>query len=131
MSNVLDKQLFQEMYKGKPPWDIGKPQSVFVEAADQIDGSDLDAGCGSAENALFFAARGWGLFQRQGTAGRRPATRLAPGTPRRLLQWLAGRIDPRGQHARGFGEGGIVTNAHAKTRFAIDDTRRRAGRPAW
>lgn len=58
MSNLPDKELFQEMYKGKPPWDIGRPQSVFVEAADQITGSVLDAGCGTGENALFFAARG-------------------------------------------------------------------------
>jgi cyclopropane fatty-acyl-phospholipid synthase-like methyltransferase len=58
MTNVPDKELFQEMYKGKPPWDIGRPQSVFVEAADQITGSVLDAGCGTGENALFFAARG-------------------------------------------------------------------------
>ncbi|HQU46841.1 MAG: SAM-dependent methyltransferase, partial [Planctomycetia bacterium 21-64-5] len=49
---------FQEIYQGKAPWDIGRPQSIFVEAADQIAGSVLDAGCGTGENALFFAARG-------------------------------------------------------------------------
>jgi cyclopropane fatty-acyl-phospholipid synthase-like methyltransferase len=58
MSNVPDKQHFEESYRGKPPWDIGKPQRAFVEAADQITGSVLDAGCGTGENALFFAARG-------------------------------------------------------------------------
>jgi len=58
MSNVPDKERFQEIYQGKPPWDIGKPQRAFVEAADQITGSVLDAGCGTGENALFFAARG-------------------------------------------------------------------------
>lgn len=58
MSNTHDKERFQEHYRGKPPWDIGKPQNAFVEAADQIAGSVLDAGCGTGENALFFAGRG-------------------------------------------------------------------------
>lgn len=58
MSNAPDKKRFQEHYRGKPPWDIGKPQTAFVQAADQITGSILDAGCGTGENALFFAGRG-------------------------------------------------------------------------
>ena len=58
MSDVPDKERFQEIYQGRPPWDIGKPQSAFIGAADQITGSVLDAGCGTGENALFFAARG-------------------------------------------------------------------------
>ncbi len=55
---IPDKDRFQEAYQGKPPWDIGKPQPVFVRAADQVIGSILDAGCGTGENALFFAERG-------------------------------------------------------------------------
>jgi len=31
---------------------------VFIEAANQVQGSVLDAGCGTGENALFFANRG-------------------------------------------------------------------------
>lgn len=58
MSNVPDKDLFEQIYLGKPPWDIGKPQPAFVEAAGQITGCVLDAGCGTGENSLFFAARG-------------------------------------------------------------------------
>jgi cyclopropane fatty-acyl-phospholipid synthase-like methyltransferase len=46
------------MYAGKAPWDIGKPQPAFVEVADQVTGAILDAGCGTGENALFFAGRG-------------------------------------------------------------------------
>ena len=53
-----DKERFEQAYDGKAPWDIGKPQPVFVEAARQITGSVLDAGCGTGENALFFAQRG-------------------------------------------------------------------------
>lgn len=52
------KEQFQEAYEGKVPWDIGKPQPVFVQAADQITGSILDRVCGTGENALFFAERG-------------------------------------------------------------------------
>ena len=44
--------------EGKAPWDLGKPQRVFVEAADQITGPVLDAGCGTGDNALFFTERG-------------------------------------------------------------------------
>ena len=53
-----EQDRFQQAYDGKAPWDIGKPQPVFVEAAEQISGSVLDAGCGTGENALFFAQRG-------------------------------------------------------------------------
>jgi SAM-dependent methyltransferase len=59
MPNELPgKERFRQAYQGQAPWDIGKPQRVFVEAADQIEGSVLDVGCGTGENALFFADRG-------------------------------------------------------------------------
>ena len=53
-----DRTAFEEMYTGKAPWDIGKPQPALVRAADQVTGAVLDAGCGTGENALFFAGRG-------------------------------------------------------------------------
>lgn len=56
--NTSEQDRFQQAYDGKAPWDIGKPQPVFVEAAEQITGSVLDVGCGTGENALFFAQRG-------------------------------------------------------------------------
>lgn len=56
------KERFEEAYRNEPPpWDIGKPQKVFVESADRITGSVLDAGCGTGENALFFAQRGYSV----------------------------------------------------------------------
>ena len=58
MSNVQDRATFENFYAGKVPWDIGKPQGPFAAAADQVTGPVLDAGCGTGENALFFAARG-------------------------------------------------------------------------
>jgi len=58
MSTSPDKATFENFYAGKAPWDIGRPQQPFIEAADQITVPILDAGCGTGENALFFAARG-------------------------------------------------------------------------
>ena len=58
MPNVPTKQHFEKAYSGEAPWDIGKPQKEFVAVANQITGSLLDAGCGTGENALFFAERG-------------------------------------------------------------------------
>jgi cyclopropane fatty-acyl-phospholipid synthase-like methyltransferase len=58
MSNVPSRETFESMYTGKAPWDIGRPQRMLVEAADRVTGEILDAGCGTGENALFFAERG-------------------------------------------------------------------------
>jgi SAM-dependent methyltransferase len=57
---------FDEAYRGSPPWDIGRPQAEFMRAAGEGDirGRVLDVGCGTGENALFFAGLGhevWGL----------------------------------------------------------------------
>lgn len=47
-------------HDGPPPWDIGRPQPVFVRLAAEgtLAGSVLDAGCGTGENALHVAALG-------------------------------------------------------------------------
>jgi cyclopropane fatty-acyl-phospholipid synthase-like methyltransferase len=58
MSDDLKRQRFQSAYEGKPPWDLGRPQKPFIEVADQITGTVLDTGCGTGDNALFFAERG-------------------------------------------------------------------------
>ena len=55
---VPDRSTFESLYAGQPPWDIGKPQKAFVDAADRITGSILDAGCGTGDTALFLAGRG-------------------------------------------------------------------------
>jgi cyclopropane fatty-acyl-phospholipid synthase-like methyltransferase len=55
---VPTKETFREMYSQCAPWDIGRPQRDFVEASAQIKGTILDAGCGTGENALYFAERG-------------------------------------------------------------------------
>ena len=58
MTTVPDRTTFEAMYAGQAPWDIGKPQKPFLDVADQITGSVLDAGCGTGDTALFFAGRG-------------------------------------------------------------------------
>jgi cyclopropane fatty-acyl-phospholipid synthase-like methyltransferase len=58
MTPVPERSTFEAMYAGQPPWDIGKPQKPFIDVADQITGTILDAGCGSGDTALFFAGRG-------------------------------------------------------------------------
>ena len=58
MSSVPNRETFESAYAGRAPWDIDGPQKAIVEVADRIAGSILDAGCGTGENALFFAGRG-------------------------------------------------------------------------
>jgi len=55
---VHDRSSFESIYAGQPRWEIGRPQQVFLDVADRINGSILDAGCGTGENALYFASRG-------------------------------------------------------------------------
>jgi cyclopropane fatty-acyl-phospholipid synthase-like methyltransferase len=60
LNKTLSYPDFDESYKGTPPWDIGRPQREFVLAEErgELHGSILDVGCGTGENALFFASRG-------------------------------------------------------------------------
>lgn len=58
MSDVPDKSTFESLYAGQPPWDIGRPQKPFLDVADQITGSVLDAGCGTGDTALVLASLG-------------------------------------------------------------------------
>jgi 2-polyprenyl-3-methyl-5-hydroxy-6-metoxy-1,4-benzoquinol methylase len=55
---IHDRSTFESAYAGKAPWDIGRPQKQFIDMADRITGSVLDAGCGTGDTALFLAGRG-------------------------------------------------------------------------
>src|SRR5215471_6161534 len=57
-SNSIDRATFENLYAGPAPWDIDKPQGPFAAVADRVASPLLDAGCGTGEHALFFAARG-------------------------------------------------------------------------
>jgi hypothetical protein len=52
MPPVLDRSTFESAYAGQAPWDIGRPQKTFVEVADRISGSVLDAGCGTGDRGV-------------------------------------------------------------------------------
>src|ERR1700724_1276220 len=58
MSELPTRETFVSSYSGQAPWDIGRPQPAFLAVADRITGSVLDAGCGTGENALYFAGLG-------------------------------------------------------------------------
>ena len=58
MTTIPDRATFETLYAGQAPWDIGRPQKPFLDVADQISGSVLDAGCGTGDTALFLAGRG-------------------------------------------------------------------------
>jgi len=58
--------LFESVYHGQAPWDIGRPQKEYIqlEQTGEIVGSVLDVGCGTGENALYLAEQGhevWGI----------------------------------------------------------------------
>ena len=61
---------FDEIYLGTPPWEIGRAQETFVRLASEgtITGRVLDAGCGSGENALHIAERGYEVTGIDGAA---------------------------------------------------------------
>lgn len=53
---------FRNAYENRPPWEIGHLQPALAAVADRIQGSILDAGCGTGDCALFFAGRGHDVY---------------------------------------------------------------------
>ena len=51
---------FDSAYSGTPRWDIGRAQAELVRLAEagEIEGSVIDIGCGTGENALYLARLG-------------------------------------------------------------------------
>ncbi|MFX1489810.1 MAG: class I SAM-dependent methyltransferase [Promethearchaeota archaeon] len=56
-----EQNSFSLLYKGNPPWDIGRPQKVFINLVKTltIKGKVLDVGCGTGENSILFAKYGF------------------------------------------------------------------------
>ena len=133
-----DRATFEEnFYNRKAPWDIGKPQGTFAAVADRVTGPVLDAGCGTGEHALFFAARGHRVtgidFVERHSAG--------PGPRRPIGAWRWSswsRSAGRGRWSSGKQFASVIDCGLFHC-FSDDDRRRvrpragagrRAGRPA-
>jgi SAM-dependent methyltransferase len=64
MTDRVPTAFFHGIYEGKPAWDTGRPQPDLIALSDEVRGAVLDAGCGTGEHALFYAARrheAWGI----------------------------------------------------------------------
>ena len=86
---------FNALYSaGTPAWDIGRPQSAFLELAQSgcLAGRILDVGCGTGEHALMAAALG---LDATGVDAAANALEIARGKARdrgltvRFLEWNA------------------------------------------
>ena len=100
---------FDRAYEGDPPWEIGAPQPEFVRRCDrgEIAGRLLDVGCGTGENAIYFASHGCP------TVG----IDFAPNAIRRAREKIAGRDLPLAFHVgdalhldAGWGRFDVVTD---------------------
>jgi SAM-dependent methyltransferase len=88
---------FDDSYAGTPPWDIGRPQPIFLRLAEDgaIVGRVLDVGCGTGEHVLMAAERGLDATgvdnapRAIAAAQRKSAER---GVPARFLVWDALRL---------------------------------------
>jgi cyclopropane fatty-acyl-phospholipid synthase-like methyltransferase len=57
----MGTKVFEEMYKGTPPWEIDGPQSEIVHLVElgEMKSPVLDVGCGTGENALYLVKCGF------------------------------------------------------------------------
>ena len=100
MTPIPDRATFESLYAGQAPWDIGKPHKAFIDVADRITGSVLDAGCGTGDTALFLASRGNqvtgfdfpDVLQRRGAWNSGSTSGIEKGSARRLRSRMGHRI---------------------------------------
>jgi cyclopropane fatty-acyl-phospholipid synthase-like methyltransferase len=125
--SVPDRATFENAYAGIVPWDTGKPQSPFVAVADRVVSPVLDAGCGTGENALFFAARGHrvtGIDFVEEAIRRACARAAARGLAADFLVQDALTLGDRGERFASVIDCGLFHG------FSDDDRRRYVGRLA-
>ena len=98
---------FEEAYKGTPPWDIGRAQPAFERVADAglVTGPVLDAGCGTGENALFFAARGFEAVGVDAVEAAIAAARAKAAARGLTAEFLVHDALALGELGRRFGDG--------------------------
>jgi hypothetical protein len=85
---IHDRSTFENSCAGQPPWDIGKPQKPFIDVADRITGSVLDAGCGTGGRRC--SSPGGAARPRASTSSRKRSTGPAawqPGEACRSHSW--------------------------------------------
>jgi len=92
---------FEEAYSGAPPWDIGRPQAVFLALAEtgELRGRVLDAGCGTGEHALMAARMGLdvtGIDAAPSAIAKAEAKAQERGLAPRFLVWDAFDLAPLG-----------------------------------
>jgi len=88
---------FNASYSGTPPWDIGRPQPIFLSLAEsgELRGRVLDAGCGTGEHTMMASKLG---LDATGVDAAPAAIALAEGKARergihaRFLVWDALRL---------------------------------------
>ena len=56
--SIPDRTTFENIYAGQPHGDIGKRRKHSSTWPTRSRAASLDPGCGTGENALFFAGRG-------------------------------------------------------------------------
>jgi cyclopropane fatty-acyl-phospholipid synthase-like methyltransferase len=94
---------FDASYQGTPPWDIGRPQPVFLGLVEAgvLRGRVLDAGCGTGEHVLMAAEHG---LQASGVDAAPTAIAVAErkakdrGIEARFLVWDALRLAELKEH---------------------------------
>jgi SAM-dependent methyltransferase len=93
---------FDALYRGAPPWDIGRPQPAFLALAEAgaVTGRVLDVGCGTGEHALMAAALGLeatGVDVAAAAIAAAEAKARDRGLPARFLVWDARQLAALGE----------------------------------
>lgn len=130
---------FEAAYAGRTPlgrlmpWDIGAPQPVLFDLVNrgEIGGEVLDVGCGTGENAIFLAERGYSVtgVDISPTAIER-ARRKAVDRSVRLTFNVADAVELEGYDARfdSVVDCGLFDSCPEKSRWRYVDTLRRVTR---
>ena len=116
-------------YAGRPPWDIGRPQSAFSQlaASGGLQGRVLDVGCGTGEHTLMAPALG---IDATGVDVAAPALAIARrkaaerGISARFVEWDATRLPVLGERWRTVLDCGVfhTFDDHARARYVASLT---------